>query len=130
MAVASAGPYANLHLAPERQPLQHPTTHFLQARRPSCHQTDSVKALKATVVQQIERLPIMHSIWWLCQDCGFGIKKLTSTSVQQTNTQCLDKSTTTPQQSVPYNKSNQRSLSKSVSCKLQYWRTSYISSML
>jgi len=29
MAVASAGPYANLHLAPDRQPSQHPTTQFL-----------------------------------------------------------------------------------------------------
>jgi len=25
VAVASAGPYANLHLAPDRQPHQHPT---------------------------------------------------------------------------------------------------------
>ena len=31
MAVASAGPYASLHLAPDRQPRQHPTTRFLQA---------------------------------------------------------------------------------------------------
>ena len=28
MAVASAGPYASLHLAPDRQPCQHPTTQF------------------------------------------------------------------------------------------------------
>jgi len=28
MAVASAGPYASLHLAPDRQPHQHPTTLF------------------------------------------------------------------------------------------------------
>ena len=28
MAVASAGPYASLHLAPDRQPHQHPTTQF------------------------------------------------------------------------------------------------------
>ena len=28
VAVASAGPYANLHLAPDRQPCQHPTTQF------------------------------------------------------------------------------------------------------
>ena len=31
MAAASAGPYASLHLAPDRQPRQHPTTRFLQA---------------------------------------------------------------------------------------------------
>jgi len=45
VAVASAGPHANLHLAPDRQ--QHPTTHFLQAGCPSCRPTNSVKALKA-----------------------------------------------------------------------------------
>jgi len=28
VAVASAGPYASLHLAPDRQPHQHPTTLF------------------------------------------------------------------------------------------------------
>jgi len=27
MAVASAGPYANLHLVPDRQPRRHPTAH-------------------------------------------------------------------------------------------------------
>jgi len=32
VAVASAGPYANhLHLAPDRQPHQYLTTHFLQS---------------------------------------------------------------------------------------------------
>jgi len=49
VAVASAGPYASVHLAPDRQPHQHPTTQFLQAGCPSCHPTNSVKALKATV---------------------------------------------------------------------------------
>jgi len=44
--VASAGPYASLHLAPDRQPCQHPTTLFLQAGCPSCRPTNSVKALK------------------------------------------------------------------------------------
>ena len=34
MAVASAGPYASLHLAPDRQPLQHPTTQFFTGRMP------------------------------------------------------------------------------------------------
>jgi len=47
VAVASAGPYASLRLAPDRQPRQHPTTRFLQAGCPSCHPTNSVKALKA-----------------------------------------------------------------------------------
>ena len=48
MAVASAGLYACLHLASDRQPHQHPTTRFLQARSHSCRPTNSVKALKAS----------------------------------------------------------------------------------
>jgi len=47
LAVASAGPYANhLHLASDRQPCQYLTTQFLQAGRPSCHPTNSIKVLK------------------------------------------------------------------------------------
>jgi len=34
MAVASAGPYASLHLAPDRQPQQHPATLFFTGRMP------------------------------------------------------------------------------------------------
>ena len=34
-------------LRPRQIPCQHPTTQFLQARCPSCHPTNSVKALKA-----------------------------------------------------------------------------------
>ena len=34
VAVASAGPYASLHLAPDRQPRQHPTTQFITGRMP------------------------------------------------------------------------------------------------
>ena len=37
----------SLHLAPDRQPCQHPINQFLQAGCPSCHATNSVKALKA-----------------------------------------------------------------------------------
>jgi len=32
--VASAGPYASLHLAPDRLPRQHPTTQFFTGRMP------------------------------------------------------------------------------------------------
>jgi len=46
VAVASAGPYANVHLIPDT--LTMPASHsFLQAGCPSCHPTNSVKALKA-----------------------------------------------------------------------------------
>ena len=34
MAVASAGPYASLHLTPDRQSRQHPTTQFFTGRMP------------------------------------------------------------------------------------------------
>jgi len=48
VAVASAGPSANqMHLTPDREPRQYLTTQFLQAGCPSCHPTNSVKALKA-----------------------------------------------------------------------------------
>jgi len=32
--VASAGPYASLHLDPDKEPRQHPTTQFLTGRMP------------------------------------------------------------------------------------------------
>jgi len=45
------GHNASLHLAPDRQPHQHPTTlMFLQAGCPSCRPTNSVKALKTIIV--------------------------------------------------------------------------------
>jgi len=50
VAVASAGPYASLHLAPERQPLQtdnHASTPPLSFYRPDALPANSVKALKA-----------------------------------------------------------------------------------
>ena len=53
MAVASAGPYASLDLTPDRQKHQHPTTLFFTGQMPflsSCRPTNSVKALKATSV--------------------------------------------------------------------------------
>ena len=44
VAVASAGPYASLHLASGRYPLQHTTPQFLQAGCLSCRPTNRVKA--------------------------------------------------------------------------------------
>jgi len=55
VAVASAGPCASLHLAPDRQPCQHPTTRFLQAGCPSCRPTNNVKALKAQKKQKTDK---------------------------------------------------------------------------
>ena len=49
MAVASAGPCARLHLTPDiTMPVPHHSV-FLQAECPSCHPTNSVKALKVSV---------------------------------------------------------------------------------
>ena len=48
--MASAGPYASLHLAADRQPHQRPPLCFLQAGCPSCRPTNSVKALKARLI--------------------------------------------------------------------------------
>ena len=50
MAVASAGPYASLHLAPDRQPHQHPTTH-------------SVKALKAKLAKTLSFKTFVRRFW-------------------------------------------------------------------
>jgi len=53
VAVASAGLYASLHLAPDRQPRQHPTTQFFTGRMPFLppnqqrQSTEGSKALKA-----------------------------------------------------------------------------------
>jgi len=47
VAVASARPYANLHLAPDNHASILPRS-FLQAGCPSCRPTNSVKALEAT----------------------------------------------------------------------------------
>jgi len=48
--VASAGPYANLHLAPDISHANIPSLCFLQAKCPSCHPTNSVKVeVKAKV---------------------------------------------------------------------------------
>ena len=49
VAVASAGPYASLHCAPDHAST--PPLSFLQARCPSCCPTNSVKALKAKDVR-------------------------------------------------------------------------------
>jgi len=54
MAVASAGPYANnMHLASDREPHQHLITHFLQTGCSSWRPTNSVRALKAIVTDEI-----------------------------------------------------------------------------
>ena len=53
MAVASAGPYASLHLTQTDNHASTPPLSFLQARYPSCCPTNSVKALKANTVKVV-----------------------------------------------------------------------------
>jgi len=60
VAVVSAGPYASLHLAPDDNHTSTPPLSFLQAGRPSCHPTNSVKALKAYEYKSFK-------IWHLAQ---------------------------------------------------------------
>jgi len=55
VAVASAGLYASLHLAP----CQHPTTRFLQAGCLSCRPTNSVRALKALLSNTKQTLKLI-----------------------------------------------------------------------
>jgi len=73
VAVASAGPYASLHFAPDRQPCQYPTTLFLQAGCPSCRPTNSVKALKANALKTGSKLNIIISRK-LASVCLYGKK--------------------------------------------------------
>jgi len=53
--MASAGPYAILHLVPDKitTPAPHHSS-LLQAGCPSCHPTNSVKALKEIALKEVE----------------------------------------------------------------------------
>jgi len=65
VAVASAGPYASLHLAPDRQPRQYYTTQsFLQVGCPSCRPTNSVKALKANLTIDVKKTFLRFFLFW------------------------------------------------------------------
>ena len=62
MVVASAGPYASLHLAPDRQPRHHPTTLFLSGRMlflPPNQQRQSTEGKKYVV----EYYVINHGVY-------------------------------------------------------------------
>ena len=52
MAVASAGPYANLHLAPDRQPRQHPTTQFFTGWMPFLPPNQQRQSTESNDIQQ------------------------------------------------------------------------------
>jgi len=66
VAVASAGPYASLHLAPDRQPHQHPTTLFFTDWMPFLppnQQRQSTEGTDVTVVFRINVLPTLMGFW-------------------------------------------------------------------
>ena len=91
LAVASAGQYKSLHLAPDRQPHQHPTTLFLQARCPSCRPTNSIKALKATEPHNIPgtlptsefRAPLISATYFQFVSQTIGIEPTTLPSLMK-----------------------------------------------
>ena len=77
MAVESAGPYASLHLAPDKSstPAPHHSV-FLQAGCPSCRPTNSVKALKARNTLRIGPEFQMQEVGWFAGQvwtCGAGV---------------------------------------------------------
>jgi len=49
--MASAGPYASLHLAPDRQPRQHPTTLFFTGQMPFLPPNQQRQSTKASHTQ-------------------------------------------------------------------------------
>jgi len=60
--VASAGPYASLHLAPDRKPRQHPTTRFF-------YRPDALPAAQPTVSEHWRQkfrmtTSIINKVWW------------------------------------------------------------------
>jgi len=53
VAVASAGPYASLHLTPDKQPCQHPTTQIFIGRMPFLppnQQRQSSEGIKSSLI--------------------------------------------------------------------------------
>ena len=48
--MASAGPYASLHLAPDRQPRHHPTTQFFTGRMPFLPPNQQRQSTEGTAV--------------------------------------------------------------------------------
>jgi len=53
--VASAGPYASLHLSPDRQPRQHPTTRFFTGRMPFLPPNQQRQSTEGTINKQTIR---------------------------------------------------------------------------
>jgi len=57
VAEASAGPYASLHLAPDRQPRQHPTTQFFTGRMPFLPPNQQRQSTEGTALKELNGYP-------------------------------------------------------------------------
>jgi len=69
VAVTSAGPYASLHLSPDRQPRQQPTTLFFTGRVPFLppnQQRQSTEGIEHSREHMVNAQWLAHSI---CQQC-------------------------------------------------------------
>ena len=72
--MASAGPHASLHLAPDRLPRQHPTAQFFTGRMPFLPPNQQRQALKAASASNeyksmclfVDMISHQRSWWWLC----------------------------------------------------------------
>ena len=60
--MASAGPYASLHLAPDRQPCQHPTTQFFTGRMPFLSPNQQCQSTEGNTIRYVleNRLNLVH----------------------------------------------------------------------
>jgi len=58
VAVASAGPYASLHLAPDRQPRQQPTTQFFTGRMPFLPPNQQRQSTEGMILRRKSKLNI------------------------------------------------------------------------
>jgi len=80
--VASAEPYASLHLAPERQPCQHPTAHFFTGRMPFLPLTIKVQITTTQMLFQIPNKQFYSSsrqqILCICITSKFNISEFTA----------------------------------------------------
>jgi len=85
VAVASAGPYASLHLAPDRNHTSTPPLSFLQAGCPSCRPTNSVTALKATVRVEYKFTRLTNRRWSRCEAAGVTIVRCRRSSRAKSN---------------------------------------------
>jgi len=67
VAVASAGPYASLHLTPDRQLHQHPTSQFFTGRMPFLPPNQQRQSTEGSVQQSIDIACLQSSQQQTCR---------------------------------------------------------------